>query len=216
MLALSRDLGVQYKTAFVLAHKMREAMAAEVKGVLRIGGEGRKAEIDGGYFGGYVKPAYLRENRCDRRLRQNQSGKRQCVIASAMARRCHASSAPKVALSTLSAAGREGHRGLCRRERCVEPAAWPLHHETDQPSGNLLARRCSHEQCGVIVLEDALGLDRAPSSPRRPVSSPLRARECVACGSSARPRTASRLIALSLWRCATSRTSILAAIGSAV
>jgi transposase-like protein len=80
MLALSRDLGVQYKTSFVLAHKMREAMAAEVKGVLRIGGEGRQAEIDGGYFGGYVKPANLRENRRDRRMRQNQSGKRQCVV----------------------------------------------------------------------------------------------------------------------------------------
>jgi hypothetical protein len=80
MLALSRDMGVQYKTSFVLAHKMREAMAAEVKGVLRIGGEGRKAEIDGGFFGGYVKPANLRENRRDRRLRQNQSGKRQCVV----------------------------------------------------------------------------------------------------------------------------------------
>jgi len=26
MLALSRDLGMQYNTAFVLAHKMREAM----------------------------------------------------------------------------------------------------------------------------------------------------------------------------------------------
>ena len=30
-LALSRDLDVQYKTAFVLAHKIREAMASEVK-----------------------------------------------------------------------------------------------------------------------------------------------------------------------------------------
>lgn len=80
MLALSRDLGVQYKTSFVLAHKMREAMASEVKTSDKIGGEGRKAEIDGGYFGGYVKPANLRENRRDRRLRQYQSGKRQCVV----------------------------------------------------------------------------------------------------------------------------------------
>jgi hypothetical protein len=32
MLALSRDLGVQYKTAFVLAHKMRKAMAADMHG----------------------------------------------------------------------------------------------------------------------------------------------------------------------------------------
>ena len=50
MLALSRDLGVQYKTAFVLAHKLREAMASSMK-ALRIGGEGRTAEIDGAYFG---------------------------------------------------------------------------------------------------------------------------------------------------------------------
>src|SRR6266566_5225593 len=42
MLALSRDLGVQYKTSFVLAHKMREAMASELRGI-NIGGEGRKA-----------------------------------------------------------------------------------------------------------------------------------------------------------------------------
>src|ERR1700735_2774829 len=31
-LALSRDLGVQYKTAFVLLHKLREARAEELKG----------------------------------------------------------------------------------------------------------------------------------------------------------------------------------------
>jgi transposase-like protein len=79
MLALSRDIGVQYKTSFVLAHKIREAMAMEVRKTA-IGGKGRKAEIDGGYFGGYVKPANLRENRRDRRLRQNQTGKRKVVV----------------------------------------------------------------------------------------------------------------------------------------
>jgi transposase-like protein len=79
MLALSRDIGTQYKTAFVLAHKMREAMASELRGV-NIGGKGHKAEIDGAYFGGYVKPANRVENRRDRRLRQNQSGKRKTVV----------------------------------------------------------------------------------------------------------------------------------------
>jgi hypothetical protein len=79
MLAISRDLGVQYKTSFVLAHKMREAMASELRGV-SVGGEGRKGEIDGGYFGGYVKPANRIENRRDRRLRQKQSGKRKVVV----------------------------------------------------------------------------------------------------------------------------------------
>lgn len=78
-LALSRDLGVQYKTAFVLAHKLREAMASEMKGRM-MGGPGRVAEIDGGYFGGYVKPANFREHRRDRRLIANQSGKRKVVV----------------------------------------------------------------------------------------------------------------------------------------
>jgi transposase-like protein len=79
MLALSRDLGVQYRTAFVLAHKLREAMASEVRQA-PIGGEGKKAEIDGAYFGGHVKPANHRENRKDRRLSENRSGKRKVVV----------------------------------------------------------------------------------------------------------------------------------------
>jgi len=79
MLAMSRDLGTTYKTSFVLAHKIREAMASEVS-QSAIGGAGKRAEIDGGYFGGYVKPANRRENRRDRRLRQNQSGKRKVVV----------------------------------------------------------------------------------------------------------------------------------------
>jgi transposase-like protein len=78
-LALSRDLNVQYKTAFVLAHKLREAMASEVKGY-QMGGVGKVVEIDGGYFGGYIKPANHKENRRDRRLVRNQNGKRQCVV----------------------------------------------------------------------------------------------------------------------------------------
>src|SRR5580704_11325742 len=79
MLALSRDLGTQYKTSFVLAHKMREAMSAEVRQTA-IGGEGKRAEVDGSYSCGYVKPANRREDRKDRRLRRNQTGKRKVVV----------------------------------------------------------------------------------------------------------------------------------------
>jgi transposase-like protein len=78
-LAISRDLGVSYKACFVLLHKLREAMAAELKD-RTIGGDGKVAETDGAFFGGYVKPANLAENRRDRRLPQNQSGKRKCVV----------------------------------------------------------------------------------------------------------------------------------------
>lgn len=70
---------MQYKTSFVLAHKLREAMASELKG-LHVGGPGHTAEIDGGYFGGYIKPANYKENRRDRRLSKNQNGKRQVVV----------------------------------------------------------------------------------------------------------------------------------------
>jgi transposase-like protein len=75
-LQLSRDLNVQIKTAFVMLHKLREAMAAQDKGAQVFG----EVEIDGMYVGGYVAPANHKENRRDRRLLANQSGKRQSVI----------------------------------------------------------------------------------------------------------------------------------------
>ncbi len=72
-LQLSRDLGCHYRTAFVLSHKLREAMRAEcqLSGVV---------EVDGGYFGGHVKPENRKEDRKDRRLAENRTGKRQVVV----------------------------------------------------------------------------------------------------------------------------------------
>jgi hypothetical protein len=63
----------------VLCHKLREAVAGEMKG-RTVGGEGKIAEVDGGYFGGYRKPSNLAENRVDRRLGRNQTGKRKVVL----------------------------------------------------------------------------------------------------------------------------------------
>lgn len=75
-LHLSRDLDVQYKTAWVMSHKIREALAAE-QSTSVIEGE---AAVDGAYFGGYVKPANRRVDRKDRRRKVHQTGKRQVVI----------------------------------------------------------------------------------------------------------------------------------------
>lgn len=75
-LQVSRDLDCQYKTAFVLSHKLREAMARE-QAAMQLNGV---VEIDGGYFGGYVKPENNKADRKDRRLKANTSGKRQCVV----------------------------------------------------------------------------------------------------------------------------------------
>jgi transposase-like protein len=76
-LQLSRDLNVQYKTAFVMAHKLREVLGAEQDAARQLRGE---IEIDGAYFGGYIKPANYKEHRMDRRLLRNQNGKRECVV----------------------------------------------------------------------------------------------------------------------------------------
>lgn len=59
-----------------LLHKLREAMALEAKGRVL----DSVVEVDGAYFGGYVKPANYKEGRKDRRLLANQSGKRQSVV----------------------------------------------------------------------------------------------------------------------------------------
>lgn len=75
-LQLSRDLNVQYKTAFVLSHKLREALGADMK-TRTVSGE---VEIDSGWFGGYVKPENRKEDRNDRRLIENRTGKRKAVI----------------------------------------------------------------------------------------------------------------------------------------
>jgi hypothetical protein len=75
-LQLARDIDCQHKTAFVMCHKLREAMAAEIKGAVLDG----TVEVDGAYVGGYVKPANLKQNRRDRRLAENQNGKRRVVV----------------------------------------------------------------------------------------------------------------------------------------
>jgi transposase-like protein len=75
-LQLSRYLGLHAKTAFVLLHKLRCALTANVA-TTRLSGV---VEIDGGWFGGHVRPENCRLARVDRRRRQHQSGKRRCVV----------------------------------------------------------------------------------------------------------------------------------------
>jgi transposase-like protein len=75
-LQLSRQIGSQYKTAFVLSHKLREALGS-LQSAQKLAGE---VEIDGAYFGGYVKRANRKVDRTDGRRKAHQSGKRQCVV----------------------------------------------------------------------------------------------------------------------------------------
>ncbi len=75
-LQLGRDLDVQYKTAFVMAHKIREAIGAGRDAIVLSG----TVEVDGAYFGGKSKEKNVKAERADRRLAEEQTGKRQSVV----------------------------------------------------------------------------------------------------------------------------------------
>jgi predicted RNA-binding Zn-ribbon protein involved in translation (DUF1610 family) len=165
MLAMSRDLGLSYKASFVLCHKLREAMAAEMRG-RQLGGEGTEASIDGAYFGGYVKPANKRENRRDRRLAETQTGKRRVVV---IIRQHGGDSLPAVFQSEAAAVGFiRSHVKPGTVVNADEASSWDSLHakvrdEAHQPPRGLQPRRRVHELGGVVVQPHAPGRDRPPS-----------------------------------------------------
>lgn len=75
-LQMARDLNVQYKTAFVLLHKFREALM-ETRDESPMDGV---CEIDGAYVNGYMRPANNIDDRVDRRLAENQNPNKRCVV----------------------------------------------------------------------------------------------------------------------------------------
>lgn len=94
---LSQELEVSYKTAFVLAQKLREVLTTHQQ-ANRLRGS---VEIDGGYFGGHVRPRNTRPKRVDRRRLPHRSGKRQCVV---IFRERHGRSKPVVMSESEAAA----------------------------------------------------------------------------------------------------------------
>ena len=73
-LQLSRDLDVQYKTAFVLAHKLRESLMDDETVQLD-----HEVEVDAAYVNGHVRPKNRIEHRIDRRLAANQDPDKRAV-----------------------------------------------------------------------------------------------------------------------------------------
>ena len=76
-LQLSRELGVQYRTAWVLLTKLREVVAYE-REEMRLDGE---VEVDGKYLGGHVRKKNKAEDRVDRRLKKHRNPDRLCALA---------------------------------------------------------------------------------------------------------------------------------------
>lgn len=82
-LRLSRDICVSYKTAFVLAHKLREVFSAlqtpnKLKGIV---------EIDGIFVGGHVRQKNVKAERRDRRQRPFRNREKEQVIVNMRERR---------------------------------------------------------------------------------------------------------------------------------
>lgn len=75
-LQLSRELGVQYKTAWVLLMKMREAVATRWFRMMLEG----EIHIDGKYAGGHIKQKNRKEDRVDRRRPEYQNFKRLTIL----------------------------------------------------------------------------------------------------------------------------------------
>ncbi len=75
-LQLGRDLNVSYKTAYVLAHKLRETMAAD-QAAHRPSGE---VEVDGAHFGGTIRQENRRADRKGRRPARHRAGERRVVV----------------------------------------------------------------------------------------------------------------------------------------
>ena len=75
-LLLTRQLGVQWKTAFVLLAKLREAIASERAQLVLEG----TVEIDGCDIGGHRRKENRKAERKNARRPENQTGKRRCII----------------------------------------------------------------------------------------------------------------------------------------
>ena len=75
-LQLSRDLGVQYKTAYVLAQKLRKSLF-EQRELRQFSG---LVEMDGTYVHSAPRKANKKTDRIDYRLKENQNPEKRCVM----------------------------------------------------------------------------------------------------------------------------------------
>ena len=73
---LSRDLNVQYKTAFTLAHKIRESLMVQ-RELFPLSGE---VHIDGTYVHSAPRPKNKKSERVDRRLKANANPNKRAVL----------------------------------------------------------------------------------------------------------------------------------------
>lgn len=127
----------------MLAHKLREAMASNME-TLRIGG--------------HVRPENLAVDRIDRRLAENQSGKRQVVVVMRERGRRTLAQVFAAEEAAATAANRRIVKGttvLADESPAWKPTARQLRHAAGQPSAWLQRGRRLHQLRGSLLLPPA-------------------------------------------------------------
>lgn len=101
-LQLSRDLDVQYKTAFVMAHKIRESLMVQ-RDNSPLSGE---IHMDGAYVNGHIRPKNKKADRIDRRLAENQKDSKRCIVV--MRQKCEEFAGAKKTITSVVKAENQG------------------------------------------------------------------------------------------------------------
>ena len=184
-LQLGRDLDVSYKTAFVLAHKLREAMAADQAQLPARAATSRStAATSAGTSGRRT----TRADRKDRRLAEHQTGKRRVVVV--MRERQGRTLPFVVQVGGRGGADRRPPRAagldrLRRRGRALGCPARPVRDAPDQPRLRVHRRRRLHQPSGELLQPAAPGRVRAAPPHQRAStcrSTPGRWRGARTCG----------------------------------
>ncbi len=134
-LQLSRDVGVNYRTAFVLIHKLRKALLEHRDNTLLSG----EIDMDGAYVHPAPRKANKKVDRIDYRLKENQHPDKRCIIVA----REHFSAGEK--------AVNRFHRGAKRSQVFV------TYSETQSVVGSI-AERCI-QKAGRINTDESVAYD---------------------------------------------------------
>lgn len=146
---LHRMLGVTYKTAWFMAHRIREAMNEDVKSSGPIGGEGKTIEADETYYGrredGYVSPL-RRGQPYLKRKKPMKNAVIGLVERGGKARMFHVQHATKAAVRNILVRNADRASTLYTDESALYPVTGLefAKHDTVKHSANEYARRDVH------------------------------------------------------------------------
>jgi len=143
-LQMSRDLDCQYKSAWVLVHKIRESlMDSDIED---LDGE---VEVDAAYVNGHVRPSNRIENHVDRRRKENQDPEKRAILVAR--ERCESGNGASRTITGVAMSENEATI-LSFVKKNVEPGSTisaDEHHAYDALHGHYKTERVNHSKMYV-------------------------------------------------------------------